>query len=269
MSESFIFSHFKAGLRVIVLLVLSSAVVSLSLGEVFQQAQAQDPLAANGGSQHDSSENYDYQKSPFTDYAEFNQSQDEEADTRFFQFGRFFGLSIGVGLEQVMGNRGLLYQGGFPVFDVKLHYWFDFNFALDMGVFTAYHFYNTSVASVGGLVNVNILFAGLNLKYYIETKNLSSLISFASPFIEIGGGAYSKTQFYVNTSLTDNNVAAGGSLGAGLEFTLNPHRTFFQLEGKAHLVPYTDNNVTYFQSINIPNLTGIFLTLTANILFTY
>src|SRR4051812_26437303 len=84
----------------------------------------------------------DFKGSPYTDYGEFNnQEAEEEADTRFFQYGRFFGISLGLGTEQVFGNRGALWNGGFPMIELKLHYWFDFNFALALDVFSAPHFY--------------------------------------------------------------------------------------------------------------------------------
>src|SRR4051812_45090894 len=73
----------------------------------------------------------DFSTTPFTEYGEFNnQEAEEEEDTKFFQYGRFFGLSIGFGTQGVTGNRGQLWQGGFPMVEFKLHYWFDFNIAM-------------------------------------------------------------------------------------------------------------------------------------------
>ena len=83
----------------------------------------------------------DFSNTPFTEYGEFNEEADEEADANFFAHGRFFGVSLGLGFEGVTGNRGLLYQGGFPMVNGKIHYWFDFNFALDMDFYFASHFY--------------------------------------------------------------------------------------------------------------------------------
>ena len=89
-------------------------------------------------------EEEDFSSSPFTEYGEFNEEQDEAADTKFFQYGRLFGVSLGLGFEGVTGNRGLLWQGGFPMIEMKVHYWFDFNVALDLG------FANASSTSVIG-----------------------------------------------------------------------------------------------------------------------
>src|SRR4051794_33185738 len=85
-------------------------------------AQAPSNGAKNGS--HPPDEEEIGNGTPFTEYGEFNEEADEEADTQFFQHGRFFGVCLGLGYESVSGNRGALWQGGFPVFDFKLQYWF-------------------------------------------------------------------------------------------------------------------------------------------------
>jgi hypothetical protein len=116
---------------------------------------------------------------------------------------------------------------------------------------------------------VNILRVGLDVKYYFETKNLSSTISFANPFILLGAGAFSKNQYYYTTQLTDTDTAVGISLGAGLEFAIKPRKTYFQIEGKIHFVPYKDTGSTLFTNVGLPNLTGNFYTVSTNVLFTW
>src|SRR5271154_3421653 len=86
----------------------------------------------------------DFSPTPFTEYGSFNQDADEDAETRFMQYGRLFGVSVGVGDEGVTGNRGQLWQGGFPLFELKVHYWFDFHLALDLGVSLGTHSYQSS-----------------------------------------------------------------------------------------------------------------------------
>src|SRR5881628_3466051 len=66
----------------------------------------------------------DYSETPFTEYGEFNEEEEEADEAKFFQYGRFFGVSVGSGFQGATGNRGLLYQGGFPTLDIKVHYWF-------------------------------------------------------------------------------------------------------------------------------------------------
>lgn len=215
-------------------------------------------------------EEEDFSNTPFTEYGEFNEEADEEADAKFFAHGRFFGVSLGLGFEGVTGNRGVLYQGGFPMVDGKLHYWFDFNFAIDMDFYFASHFYETSTDN-GGHVDVSLIHVGLDVKYYFDTKNLSSAISFANPYILAGFGAYSQTKSsFVQSTTEPADTSIGMGLGGGLEFTLAPKKCYLEFEGKYHIVTFQDTFSTSFQSSNnIPDLTGGFYTFTANILFTW
>src|SRR5690348_7039292 len=54
----------------------------------------------------------DYKGTPFTEYGDFNDENEEDEDTKFFQSGRFFGVSAGLGFEGATGNRGAIWQGG-------------------------------------------------------------------------------------------------------------------------------------------------------------
>lgn len=209
----------------------------------------------------------DFTSTPFTEYGSFNEAEDEEAETRYFQHGRFFGVSLGMGFEAVDGNRGLLWQGGFPVVDFKLHYWFDFNIALDFGVTVAPHYYNTNNA-LGGHVQANLLRFGVDIKYYFDTKNLSAPISFANPYVTAGGGNFMKTQTYYSLNKSDTDNSLGLSLGFGLEFAIKPRKSYFEVEGKIHMVYFNDTSSTDF-SPAIPNLSGNFYTLVTSLLFTW
>jgi hypothetical protein len=229
-----------------------------------QTAQAGD---ANGRTLQP--EEADFSNTPFTEYGEFNEEKDEEADTRFLQYGRFFGTSVGLGYETVTGNRGLLWQGGFPMIDLKLHYWLDFNFAINLGFYFAHHQYLAAEAD-GGQVNVNMAHVGVDLKYYFDTQNLSASISFASPFLILGVGSYTKTETTLSQESVDPDTALGLSLGAGLEFTIRPKKVYLLLEGKYHLPTFKDSQSTQFESSNgIADLTGNFVTVTGSILFTW
>jgi len=246
----------------------------LCLGFTLSIAQAAEPNGnpSSGSSNSDrsqQSEEDDYLNTPFTQYGEFNEEENEAQETRFFQHGRFFGLSLGGGYQGVTGGRGLLYQGGFPVFDFKLHYWFDFNLALDLGFFTASHYVDTNVGGAGH-IDINMVRFGVDLKYYFDTKDLSAPITAANPYILVGIGSLSKTQNYANqggTTAGESSLALSG--GMGLEFAISPRRTFFELEAKIHSARFQDTYTTLYQSVGIPNLTGVFYTVTGNILFVW
>jgi hypothetical protein len=233
-------------------------------------AGADGPGPGDSKPKVDKPEEDDFTNTPFTEYGEFNEEADEEADAKFFAHGRFFGVSLGIGFEGVTGNRGLLYQGGFPMIDGKLHYWFDFNFAVDIDLYYAKHFYDTTDSN-GGHVDVSMIHAGIDGKYYFDTKNLSSAISFANPFIEVGFGAYSQSKSsFVQAATEPPDTAVGMSLGGGLEFVLSPKKAYLELEGRYHIVTFSDQYSTDFQSSNnVSDLTGGFYTFSANVLFTW
>ncbi len=217
-------------------------------------------------------EDDDFSGTPYTQYGEFNESSDEEADTQFFQLGRFFGLSLGLGFEAPDGNRGKLWQGGFPLVDIKVHYWFDFNFALDLNFYTVNHYFVASAAGITGVqYQVNMFRAGVDLKYYFTTKNLPAAFSFANPYLIGGVGAFSKSEYTAITGVTPTTLTAvGASAGAGLEFVLSPKKTYIELEGKVSIVGFYDNGSNAYNTSNgLPNLNGNFWTLSTNFLFTW
>lgn len=259
----------------LILLILSALFPSSSQGapppaasRAPQEENSSSPSSQDQPNKAEQSEEEDYSTTPFTSYGEFHSLADEEADSKFFQYGRFFGVSLGIGAQIVDGNRGALWQGGFPVVDFKLHYWFDFNVALDLGFFTAQQFFQTTAQGLGH-VDVNMVHAGVDIKYYLQTRDLSSAISFASPYLLAGVGSFSKTQNSNAQASQDNDTSLGISLGAGLEFVISPRKTYFQVEGKFHTVTFKDTFTTLFQSVGVPNLTGNFYTVTGGLLFVW
>ena len=258
--------------------ILITGIASLSLGLLTSaSAWASTPFAARPfelaqakpAEKTMQPEDEDYSNTPFTEYGEFNEDSDEEADQKFFQYGRFFGVSVGLGLESVDGGRGLLWQGGFPMVEVKVHYWFDFNFALDLGFFSASHSFEGT--SREGHVDVNMIHLGVDLKYYFDTKNLSAPISFANPYLLAGGGPFTKTSNFGNGGVADQDSAVAFNFGAGLEFAIKPRKAYFELEGKMYFVKFKDSGSTAYKDAprGIPDLGGNFYTLTAAVLFTW
>lgn len=238
-----------------------------------QQPSPQDqPTNQTPADSHSSSppksDQEDYSGTPFTQYGEFHEANEEEDTIRFLQSGRLFGVSLGTGFQFVDGYRGSLWQGGFPVVEFKVHYWFDFNIAIDLGFYTAYQYFNTT-ANNAGHVDVNLVHVGLNAKYYFPVQNLSAAISFANPYILAGFGSYTKTQISNQQNSTDSDTELGVTAGVGFEFVINPKKTYFVLEGKVNIVTFKDTYTTLYQSVGLPNMTGNFYLVTGGLLFTW
>ena len=248
------------------LLVLGLIFPSTSFAQEGPGAPPADNQSADG-SKTAKPEEEDYSGTPFTEYGEFNETEEEEADAKFFQFGRFFGVSLGMGFQFADGNRGSLWQGGFPVIDFKIHYWFDFNVGLDLGFNTAYQYYNTQ-AQNQGRVDVNWLRVGVDIKYYFPVKNLSAAISFANPYIFFGIAAFSKSENSISNQIPAADSSLGLSGGAGFEFVVSPKKTFVELEFRANIVTFQDTFTTTFAP-TLANLTGNFYDVTLSLLFTW
>ncbi|MDR3607682.1 MAG: outer membrane beta-barrel protein [Oligoflexia bacterium] len=213
------------------------------------------------------SDEEDFTSTPFTDYGEFNQEGDEEAETKFMQFGRLFGVSIGAGQDTALGNRGDLWQGGFPLIVGELHYWFDFHLALDMGFSYAPHYYN-SPNTAEGYTSVSFTHVFLNIRYYFDTKDLSAPLSFASPYILGGFGEFNKTQNYSVSNSSDSDSTVGITAGAGLEFPIVVRSVYFDLETTISSASFKDTHNSPYTTV-APDLTGAFLTVTGGLMFTW
>lgn len=238
-------------------------------------ALSQSAFAADGQKKDRSlpPEEDDFAKTPFTEYGSFNEDAEEDAETRFMQYGRLFGISVGVGNEGVTGNRGQLWRGGFPLLELKMHYWFDFQLAIDLAFATGKHQYNApSTSAPGSMVDVTTARIGVDLKYYFDVKNLSAPISFCNPYILGGAGSFSKTESNeADTTFNTSDSALFLTAGAGLEFAIKPRKTYFELEGRVMSATFKDTNSIYTDTSgsSLSDLGGMFYSVTGTFLFTW
>jgi len=238
-------------------------------------AFAVDPPAPETSGRTQQPEEDDFKQTPFTSFGEFNDEEEAE-DTRFFQYGRFFGVSVGLGYEGAMGNRGTLFTGGLPAFELRVHYWFDFNFAMTLGIYSAKHQYTGAKLGSADTSTTKHDFSlfkfGGELRYYFDTRDATAPVTFAGPFLILGLGNYSKTENAIE-SPTDiqKDTALGLSFGAGLEFPLRPRKSYLNLEAKFHSVSFNVSglSVTPFSGKVLDDTSGMFFTMLASVLFTY
>lgn len=205
------------------------------------------------------------QYSPYLDYGDFNSREEEDADTLYFQYGRFFGVSLGGGYQSATGNRGNLYNAALPRFDLKVHYWFDFQFAMAMGVWFATHNFDFDSSTYSAKLS------GYNfeLKYYFDVRNASAPITFSNPHLIVGIGAINKTQ-------TSTGTGGGGSpdstltvnFGAGFEFPISHKKTYFLLDVRYWTQEFQDSGTDEFAP-RAADLSGGFVSLLAHLMFTW
>lgn len=246
-----------------------SGIVDLSFSH---SAFGADPNAGGSGSD-DGSKVYqpqedDFKTTPYTGYGEFDEDKEENETLKFFQYGRFFGASLGLGAESVTGNRGLLWQGGFPYMNVKLHCWLDFQAALELGIAIVSHDYESK--TLGGGTTVSVTNLGLGFRYYFDTRDLSAVLTFAHPHLLLGAGSYSKSEFTQATGATDTDNAFGFQMGGGLEFPITTKSLYFTMTSTYQYVFYKDRkNTSFAQQDKIADLTGGFITFVGGLMFTW
>jgi hypothetical protein len=245
------------------------ALLSIALFGTLLQSDAQAQFGTTPGARGltDLPQADDYRETPFTQYGEFNEAESEAKNIEFFQYGRFFGVSAGIGNQSVTGNRGLLWQGGFPLMDFQIHAWFDLQSAIVLNFFNVRHTYDLVEKT-----DVAITHLGVHFKYYIDTTNLAAPISFANPYVLLGAGAFHKVE--TGRDIQEEDSTYGLGAGGGLEFTISPQNTYLTMELRGFHIAYNDMRTDRFQSStpnkpNIQDLSGLFFTFTMNLLFTW
>lgn len=211
---------------------------------------------------------------PFSGYGEFGSSEDEAEDEKFFQYGRFFGIGLGTGVTAPTGNAARIYQGGFPTLNFKLLYWFDFNFALSLGIENSKHAYDIQP---DGLTFVNLFRFVPQLYYYFDTHNLSAPLTFIGPHLIVGGGLYKRSDNIgagngstITGNITQEEQAIGFNTGFGLELTIKPKRTFIDIQGVMHFVSFNDQYDNRFaRTAGIPDKRGNWVSGNITLLFTW
>ena len=202
---------------------------------------------------------------PYLDYADFSLNEEEAEDTQYFQYGRYFGVSLGLGYQTATGNRGKLYTAAMPRIDARIQYWFGFNFAADMGIFLADHTYFNGSANT----RVKMIGYGVHLKYYFDVKDASAVISFSNPHLIGGLGVISKNESTsLNTSTPDTDSTFSVDFGAGLEFPIIYKKTYFNLEVLYHTQNFIDTDEDQNPG-NLPDRSGGFLTLMGHFMFVW
>lgn len=199
----------------------------------------------------------------FTDFNEDVESAKMAEDERFYRYGRFFSFNLSLGLTTFDGNRGLAYKNLPPTYGVSFTFFKDFQSAFGLGFEYSKHSMflkdavrgfpqeacksstNTPTVCPPGFVDVSMLRVFFSYRYYIDTANLGTAITYSNPYL-IGRMEYwYTTNKYVDQTQLPKD--AGGGLGAavgfGLEFPIEIKESYIGLEFLFHTVAFFDKNV--------------------------
>lgn len=193
--------------------------------------------------QFDADDTYD----PFADYSEFDEAQDEEADINFFRNGRFVTVGFTGGFRGFTGGLGGMYKPA-TAFGLYLSYFFDLRFALQFSFLTSDHTFKvTSPSGLAARGNVSATTFGLDIKYYVNTQNVTKGLAKFNPYFIAGFSRFDRT-----TSIQDPNGdplpgfgregAMGFDVGLGIELPMLRNKMYFGGQAMYQLVNFQNEN---------------------------
>lgn len=186
---------------------------------------------------------------PFSDYSEFEEGSEEEADINFFHNGRLFSVGLVGGYESFTDTLGVLYQPSFA-YGVFISYFFDLKLALSVGYYSSTHNINLPV-NTGG---VNYLTGSaaisrfeFDFKYYLNTQNVTRGLAALNPYLIAGFADYYRTTTFNGTSGYVRDGAFGIQGGLGLEIPMMHNKSYFGIQASYDYIAFPDKGtqITY------------------------
>lgn len=189
--------------------------------------------------QFDADDSFD----PFADYSEFEAAEDEEADLNFFRNGRFVTMGFVGGMRQWTEGLGKLLDSGSPHFGFFLSYFFDLRFALQFSFLTGDHDFNVKTTAGNKKTGtVGIQNFGLDLKYYVNTQNVTRGLAAFNPYIILGMSQMHRTSSIKGSVGFGKESATAFDFGGGIEFPMMRNKMFFGGQFMYQLVNFKNEN---------------------------
>jgi hypothetical protein len=212
----------------------------------------------------------------FSDFNEDLESAQVLEDERFYRYGRFFSVNLGAGFTTFTGNRGKAYEDNPPTFHLSMNYFLDFQKAIILGLEYSKHTMVLDTLVNGyrsngnlGAVSTDFPRVFVGYKYYIDTTDLGTAITYSNPYL-VGRLEY----WYQTTKFLDHkelpNQKGGGlgmGVGAGLEFPIELKQSYVGVEVLYHAVNFYDKYTQdYAQVPNKTDSTYGYDDLTGNVI---
>jgi hypothetical protein len=187
-------------------------------------------------------------------------------DERFYRYGRFFSVNMGLGMTRFTGNRGAAYQQNFdPTFTFSVTYFVDFLTAFSLGIDYSRHamfidtVVNGHVDRAIGTVDVSMLRPYLGLKFYMDTANYGNAITYSNPHLILRFEYWYQTNKFIDVRDLPNQTGGGlgGAIGFGLDFPIVIKESYFGFEFLYHWANLPDKFTQDYRAIpasdpNIP-----------------
>lgn len=188
--------------------------------------------------QADTEENFD----PFTDYSEYDDASDEEADINFFRNGRFLNFGLLAGYRGFTGNYARAYKPAL-LYGFSFSYFFDLRLALSLGYQTGDHGVSfKTLGTVNSQYQGDVSFSTIdvNLKYYFNTKNVTRGLADLNPYFIGGFSQYTRTYNLTNVLPSGSERVFGLNIGGGIEIPMLKRKNFLGIQLMYHPVTFSD-----------------------------
>lgn len=222
--------------------ILTVAAITLSLQNLMiEKVYAQDEVQ--------SEDNYD----PFSDYSEFNEASSEEADINFFRNGRLLSIGILAGGKSFLGDYSDFYGPG-AVFGVFVNYFFDLQFAVQIGMTQSDHSFSFSYDGFNFNAKMRLLDLHAYGKYFFNTQNMTRSFAEWNPYL-IGGVSQIRRSHASQGGVSivaSNDNTYGIDVGGGVEYIFNNKKNFVGFMFLYQFVPFASEG----EYLHDPNLGG-------------
>lgn len=194
---------------------------------------------------------------PFSDYNEFEQDADEEADINFFKNGRMLTLGLQMGYRGFSEGFSQAYTPSL-IYGFQFTYFFDLQTALSINYVTGDHNVyfesftdaerkNRSQAYSG---SVNLQAFDISFKYYFNTENVTRGLADLNPYMSVGAAYFIRTYSLDQQLPIDPDLVYGAKASAGIEIPLLRRRAFLGLQGSYYYVQFPDENKGFIEEEN-------------------
>jgi len=212
--------------------------------------QSTDPIKV---AQFDADDSYD----PFADYSEFDSAQEEEEDINFFRNGRFISIALLLGYRGWTQTLANLISGNID-YGISLSYFFDLRFALQFSFTNGDYNFGFSEPSGNYSGDIGVQNFGFDLKYYINTQNVTKGLGKFNPYVLVGMSEIFRTINVPNTSAYGKDNATGFDVGGGIEWPLMHGKMFWGVQAMYQMVTFPGSNTPLSTAADGPiNNSGI------------
>lgn len=202
----------------------------------------------------------------FSDFNEDLESAQVLEDERFYRYGRFFSVNVGGGLTTFTGNRGVAYEDNPPTFHLSVNYFLDFQQAITLGLEYSKHTMVIDSVVSGypengrlGAVVTDMTRPFIGYKYYLDTSDLGTAITYSNPHFILRGEYWYQTNKFIDQKNFEKQTGGGigTAIGGGLEFPIEFRKSYISVEALYHVVNFFDKYTADYRQIvdDNPNTT--------------